>query len=92
MVYVLEMGMDVTEGRTMQEKVLFIFHSLSVTQLTNSLFSGCCFGDRPMPSFTPKLVGVSYYLRNVHFLLSTNQDKEIILVSESGFDHLLIVP
>lgn len=91
MVDVLEMKMNVSEVLKTQEEVCSIFNSLSVTQLIDSFFLRC-FWDRVMPNLTSKLVGVISYLFNVHFNISTSQDKEIILVKKSGVDHLIILP
>ena len=49
--HVLEMGPDVSRTPEIQEKVLFIFNPLSITELIDSFIRGS-FGDMTTPGFT----------------------------------------
>ncbi len=88
---VFKRGMDVSKGWAIQNKVFLIFDSLSMAEEIGS-FEQRCFRNRPMVGFTSKLMGISSYLCNVHFLLSIGQDKKVILVRKSRVDHLLVIP
>ena len=70
--------------------MLFIFHLLRITNMTNFIVPRG-FRNIPPPGLTPKLMGISYYLSDVHFFLIAGQHKDIILIIKGGVDHLLIV-